>query len=285
MSTLRRAASSTTDLGCHLVGRHRVVRAARFVLARARLDVPNDMRTNGESALQRWLLDMSGPGHPIHVVDVGANVGHWSAAMLASAQRAGRMDDLDLRAFEPSAYTFGRLATTLHGQPVRLHQMAVGDQSGTALLRVIAPGAGTNSLHEVPGESADAQIEEVAATTLSEYAERAGLEYITLLKIDTEGHDLAVLRGAGRLFAAQRISVAQFEYNHRWIYARYYLRDAFDLLEPFGYRIGKLTPSGVEFYPFWDTELETFVEGNYVACRSSFADRLPRIGWWKLTSR
>ena len=62
MSTLRRAAATATDLACLAAGRRPVVRAARFVLGRARLDVPNDLHTNGESSLQRWVLDMSPPG-------------------------------------------------------------------------------------------------------------------------------------------------------------------------------------------------------------------------------
>ena len=73
----------------------------------------------------------------------------------------------------------------------------------------------------------------------------------------------------------------QFEYNHRWVFARAYLRDAFDLLTGLGYRIGKLTPKGVEFYPGWDAELETFVEGNYVACEPRAAEALPAVRWWK----
>ena len=93
-----------------------MVRVARFVLNRARLDIPNDLLTNGEASLQRWILDLSPPGREIHVVDVGANVGRWSAAMLAAARQARRSDDLDLRAFEPSAYTFEQLAQALHGQ-------------------------------------------------------------------------------------------------------------------------------------------------------------------------
>ena len=65
--------------------------------------------------------------------------------------------------------------------------------------------------------------------------------------------------------------MAQFEYNHRWILGRFFLRDAFELVQAFGYRVGKLTPRGVEFYPGWDPELETFVEGNYVACAPAAA--------------
>jgi len=281
MSTVRRAAATATDLACRAAGRRQVVRAARFVLWRARLDVPNDLRTNGESSLQRWVVNLSPPGQEIHVIDVGANVGRWSVAMLGAARESGRSGDLRMHVFEPSAYTFGCLAATLHGQKVKLQRMAMSDGSGSSLLHVVAPAAGTNSLHAPHGVSSGVLTEEVTTTTLSSYAEQAGLDQLALVKIDTEGHDLAVLRGARHLFAEQRISVAQFEYNHRWIYARSYLRDAFELLEPLGYRVGKLTPAGVEFYPSWDAELETFVEGNYVACRQAIAEQLPSVRWWK----
>jgi hypothetical protein len=123
--------------------------------------------------------------------------------------------------------------------------------------------------------------EQVDVTTLDRYAELAGLDRIALVKIDAEGHDLAVLAGAGKLLAQHRISVAQFEYNQRWIVARAFLRDAFGLLGHAGYSLGKLTGRGVEFYPAWDPELETFTEGNYVACTAGVAGRLPSVTWWK----
>ena len=108
--------------------------------------------------------------------------------------------------------------------------MALGDQSGSSLLHVIAPGAGTNSLDEPPGRPAAGRHRGSRHDTLDSYVDRAGPDHVTLVKIDTEGHDLAVMRGAQTLFTEQRISIAQFEYNHRWIYARCYLRDVFDLL-------------------------------------------------------
>lgn len=260
------------------------MRAARFVLRRARLDVPNDLHTNGESALQRWMLELAADAGPLRVLDVGANAGRWSGAMLAAARQAGRLGDLDLHAFEPSSYTYTHLARTLAGQPVRLQRAAASERAGHASLHVLAPGAGVNSLHE-PSFPAAAATEEVATITIDSYADQLGLAQILLMKVDTEGHDLAVLRGARALLGEQRILAAQFEYNHRWISARSYLRDAFELLQPLGYRVGKLTPRGVEFYPGWDAELETFVEGNYVACVPAVADGLPRVAWWKSASK
>jgi FkbM family methyltransferase len=282
---LRRVATVATDAACRVVGRRQVVRAARFALMRARLDVPNDRTTNGEALLASSAVGLTSPGHAFHVVDAGANAGQWARLMLGAARLAGRMDDLDLHSFEPSSYTFARLSEALDGQHVTLKQAALGACAGSATLHVFVPGAGINSLHRMPGWPDGGVTEQVPLTTLEAYADEAGLDHITLLKIDTEGHDLAVLRGAGRLFADQRISIAQFEYNHRWVYARFFLRDAFELLTPMGYRIGKLTPFGVEFYPAWDAELETFVEGNYIVCTKQAAERLPTVRWWKLAER
>jgi methyltransferase FkbM-like protein len=60
----------------------------------------------------------------------------------------------------------------------------------------------------------------VITTTLDRYAGQSGVARFALVKIDAEGHDLAVLRGARGLLAEHRITVAQFEYHRRWILAR-----------------------------------------------------------------
>lgn len=280
MSASRRFGALATDFACLTLGRRQVVRTTRFMFRRASLDLPNDMRTNGEEALQRWVLELSPRDRKVHVLDVGANVGQWSASMLARAHHDGRTEDLDLHAFEPSSYTFARLSKAFESHRINLQQVALSERSGSFLLHVMGKAAPTNSLHALP-VMPNAPTEDVVTTTLEEYASDAGLNEITLVKVDTEGHDLAVLRGAGSLLTDQRIWVVQFEYNWRWIVARSFLYDAFRLLGSAGYRLGKLTPRGVEFYPHWDPDLETFVQGNYVAAIPEIALRLPAIAWWK----
>jgi FkbM family methyltransferase len=274
----RGAAATAADAACRVLGRRTVVRAARYVLLRARLDYPNDMSVNGEPALQRWVLALA-PGGEVHVADVGANVGRWSRSLLTAAAAAGRARDIRLHAFEPDAGAYAGLERILGGTSAVLNAAAVSDRPGESDFHVVAPGAGTNSLHRAPGVTA--ATETVRTTTLDAYAAEAGIPCFALVKVDTEGHDLAVLRGARGLLAGHRIAVVQFEYNHRWVFARAFLRDAFDLLAGLGYRVGKLTPLGVEFYPGWDPDLETFVEGNYVACEPVTAGRMPAVRWWK----
>jgi FkbM family methyltransferase len=279
---LRWAAETSTDLACQIVGRRNIVRGTRLVLRRASLDVRNDMASNGETSLQQWMVATARPGQPLAVLDVGANVGRWSLSLRDVAGRRGRADDLDLHCFEPASWTFARLSEALGAEPqVTLRQFAISERQGSSILHVAGHGAGTNSLHDSLGQREILGTETVATTTLDDYARQAGLGHLTLVKIDTEGHDLAVLRGARELLAGHRISAVQFEYNWRWIGSRSFLLDAFELLEPTGYRLGKLTPRGVEFYPGWDPDLETYVEGNYVAALPSVAARLPHVRWWK----
>lgn len=280
MSAIHRVAAIATDLTCQAVGRRAVVRTARYVLSRARLDFPNDLITNGESAMQRWILRFSPPGEQIHVADVGANVGRWSRSMMAAASEAGRETDLRLHAFEPDSRAFAQLEQAFDGTSARLSRTALSDRHGTSLLHRVAPAAGRNSLYPVPGINETVQ-ENVVTITLDSYAAHSGVERFSLVKIDAEGHDLPVLQGARALLTEHRIAVAQFEYNHRWVLARFFLRDAFEFLLALDYRVGKLTPRGVEFYPSWDVDLETFVEGNYIACDPNVAGGLPTVAWWK----
>jgi FkbM family methyltransferase len=275
----RTTAAALVDLACRVATRRHVVRAARFTLNRARLDIPNDITANGEVDVQHAALRVA-PSGAATVLDVGANVGEWSLSMVGLARTGGRTRDLRLHAFEPSAYTVDRLRSAL-GSAAVVNHSAVSDRVGEATLHVVHPGAGTNSLIAAATAAPASDTEVVPLTTVDAYCADHGIDEIALVKVDTEGHDMAVLRGASGLFAAGRIALAQFEYNHRWIPARSYLRDAFDLLTPWGYRIGKITPRGIETYPGWDPELESFVEGNYLAFRSDAAAVLRQVPWWK----
>ncbi len=168
------------------------------------LDYPNDLSTNGESALQRWILRFAQVGEQIHLADVGADVGRWSESMLAAAAKAGRETDLWLHAFEPDSRAFARLAAVPDGTSVGLSRTALSDRQGTPPFQV-ASAARTNSLYPVPGAN-QTVFEKVAITTLDSYIEQSGVDRFALVKVDTDGHELAVLRGARGLLAEHGIT-------------------------------------------------------------------------------
>jgi FkbM family methyltransferase len=75
--------------------------------------------------------------------------------------------------------------------------------------------AGSSSIHPVTDafgcETHNTETIKVPATTLDEFCGQCGIESIDLLKIDTEGSDLAVLQGAQRLLSEDRIRAIHVE--------------------------------------------------------------------------
>jgi FkbM family methyltransferase len=263
--------------GTRLLGRARLAQLGHILLDGARLDVHNRIGANGEREVQRWVLEAC-PERPVRVFDVGANVGHWTAMLLEEAKALGV--DVAVTAFEPAAETYAALERFAADRPeVEAVRAALSDAPGEATFFVNAAMAGSNSLYAV-GVNEGRTTETVPLDTLTAHCERHGIEEVTLLKTDCEGHDLAVLAGAEPLLARQAIGVVQFEYNMRWIFGRRFLRDAFELLGPHGYDIGKVTPRGIEFYEGWHPELESYREANYLACSPAWKSVFPALRWW-----
>jgi FkbM family methyltransferase len=239
------------------------------------------MATNGEWMVQDVVLSSPQPDCLI-AVDVGANVGDWSRRFLTAARQRGRT--AQVHAFEPAAATFEALVANLipafEGSVVAV-QRAASDHNGKGTLFKVHELAGSNSIHGSSGASLGMTPESIELCTLDDYCTSAGIETINLLKIDAEGHDHLVLSGARTLLERAAIEVVQFEYNHRWIGARRFLKDVFDDLSPLGYQIGKVTPQGIEWYSAWNAELETFREGNYLAVRQESRGRFVSIAWWR----
>jgi hypothetical protein len=98
--------------------------------------------------------------------------------------------------------------------------------------------------------------------------QKSGIETVSLVKIDTEGFDLLVLRGAEKSLYDGRIGIIQFEYNWRWLYNHTCLRDVFGLISDKSYRLGKLSGFTIEFFDEWHFELDRFFENNYVLIRN-----------------
>jgi FkbM family methyltransferase len=87
-------------------------------------------------------------------------------------------------------------------------------------------GGRTNSLSPVSGP----RTELVPVTTLDEFVLQSALETVVMAKIDAEGLDALILRGAETALTRGVIEVVQFEYNWRWLLFHQCLRDVFDLI-------------------------------------------------------
>jgi FkbM family methyltransferase len=266
----------------YTLGRKNLVRFARFLSNESRLDVNNDPSSNGEFTVQSCIFANCGNNQTICVFDVGANTGSWIHSFIELNK--SYTSKLSIYAFEPCRDTYATLLKNLRiwhlADQIQTENLALSSFVGRHCFYSIGPNLGRNSFYPIK-DSPPQTIEEVETETVDNYCFKNGISHISFIKVDTEGHDLEVLYGCEDMLARQAVDLVQFEYNHRWIDARHFLRDAFDFFLPFGFIIGKITPRGIEFYSTWDYELETFNEANYLAMKPSLKSIFPQIKWWK----
>lgn len=257
------------NLAFNLIGRRTTYRLGRAMYLHARGDIANDMTKNGEMFVQRgvlaaWKMDPAKDKNLV-IFDVGANIGEWSAALLGQLKAHIIDKNVDLFSFEPVPSTAKTLRENLPSNEPRLHieEMALSSSTGKAEIYVAAANAGTNSLHADPAAAHQMAVS-INLTTAAEFCESRGIRHVHLLKCDTEGHDMEVIRGALPLLKEERISVLQFEYNHRWVFSRNFLRDVFVSVEALPYKVAKLQANHVLILETWHPELDKFFEGNYL---------------------
>lgn len=150
------------------------------------------------------------------VWDVGANVGHYTAAFAARVGPAGHVV-----AFEPSPANFARLEQreelqTLHN--VTALCLALGSQTGELPFEQGADALGATSRivggAEVAGDGASHAVPGTLFVPVARGAELVAsgrARAPTFIKVDTEGHELEVLRGLDGLLEQPALRVLCIE--------------------------------------------------------------------------
>jgi FkbM family methyltransferase len=227
--------------------------AALQVLAH-RLAPTIDPSRNGELLLQRTLGSCLGIA-----IDVGANRGEWTGNLLESAPNVKRVI-----CYEPSSAAQQVLNGRFRDeQRVQVVPAAVADDPGERTFFEEAAAGETSSLLQAQTTGCVRGCRVPVVTIDGELA-RLEIESVDLLKIDAEGMDFHVLRGAERTLREHRASVVQFEYGGGWAHAGSTLTAAFHFLAEREYTVFALLPDGLYRYDAGCTG-ELFVYSNFVA--------------------
>jgi FkbM family methyltransferase len=220
---------------------------------------------SGERAMLERLSRLWNQKGEITVVDVGAHQGDF-----ARAARSAFGDRARIHCFEPEPLSFQALEAALSADAgIECHQLALGAAPGTARIFSDEPGSTLASLHPETFSTANASMgysAEVSVETLDRVARTMQLGRIDLLKIDVEGHEVAVLNGAHELLAKDAIGVVQFEFGERNLATRTYLRDFVNLLG-LDYELFRLSPRGLTRFEYQPSCEVFLLETNYVAVR------------------
>jgi FkbM family methyltransferase len=186
----------------------------------------------------RDLRTLAATARPL-ILDVGANTGQ-------SIRRFRRyFEDPEIHAFEPGAGAYAALRTAAAGLPnVHLVNGALGAQRATRTF--IENERSTMSSLLEPGPAAWGAVKRrttVDLDTIDDYCGRTHISCIDVLKSDTQGYELEVLKGAGRMLAEQRIRLVYIEL----IFSRMY-----EGLPRFDHTYAYLADHGFELVSFYD---------------------------------
>ena len=178
--------------------------------------------------------------YPKVVFDVGANTGQtvlkWNRFFPKSKYHC----------FEPVSSTMAALKqNTSKLKNVLYHQCALGAERNQAEI-VLCNDSSLNSFVDTVKEIGE-RTEVVQIYTLDEVCEKDSVGYIDVLKIDTEGFDIEVLKGATRMLNGHNITFIQVEAG---------MNPYNKLHVPLQAFVDYLTPSGYVLFGIYEQHLE-----------------------------
>jgi FkbM family methyltransferase len=219
------------------------------------------MNTNGEQLILSSLIKNNDI-----VFDVGANVGDWSLRVFSSAPEAF------IYAFEPIPQAYSVLEKNLKIHPARVFNKAISNKKGE---KAIAYYNRSQQWAELSSFYRRQEVEKqcdlipvlltVPTSDLDSFCMEKNIDAIDFLKIDTEGSELDILKGAQRLLSNKRVAYVQFEYGGTYIDAQTTLKEAFDILTGHGYTVYRIMPTGLIRIKEWRNALESYRYANYLA--------------------
>lgn len=149
-------------------------------------------------------------GQPVFLIDVGGNDGAWAERFLSF------FPETQVLAFEPGPFAEEYRARFQANPKVTVVQAAVGDEHGTAEISIAGM---LSSFHAyTPDSHMAAELNTmppvrqmtVPVVRLDDYFDRVtAVRGVVVLKIDTQGHEMPALRGAGRLL--ERVDIVSVE--------------------------------------------------------------------------
>lgn len=172
-----------------------------------------------------------------------------------------------LYSFEPSVSAFSKLSARCTDKNMQPFHLALGSEAGTSILYSDKKGSSFGSLYKRQLQYAKivfSQEEAVNVQTLDQVVGELRIKHIDLLKIDVEGHELSVLKGAVKTLKSGKIQYIQFEFGGCDIDSRTFFKDFYYLLSPH-YDIFRIVQDGLFQIKEYREVDEIFVSTNYLA--------------------
>ena len=213
-----------------------------------------------KSFLVNYLKDNNGV-----VIDVGANEGNYTLEALSVN------DGLKVYAFEPHPITFAALEKKVsrYSNVVPINKGMASQHASLQLYDYPEKDGSSHAslfqdvITEIHGAGSSV-AHTVELTTLDDFLKSEKINEVSLLKIDTEGNELEILRGGVDAIAEGKIKVIHFEFNEMNVISNAFFRDFWKVLET--YQFYRMLPNELlEIKTYNPLSCELFAYQNIVA--------------------
>jgi len=208
-----------------------------------------------------WILSKLS-GNLNTIFDVGSNIGEWTK--LARELHS----DAEIHTFEVIPETYREFLMNVKiDNKIIPNGFGLSDECGIMQMKWRKDYSAV-STHLAKLAVENFEWRSGIVYTGDQYVDSRRIEYIDYLKIDTEGAEGKVLSGFKKTLSQQKVGIIQFEYGYASILSKFLLVDAYEMLTPYGFILGKLTPGRVDFkeYALYH---EDFQGPDYIAVHKS----------------
>jgi FkbM family methyltransferase len=157
-------------------------------------------------------------------VDVGANIGNHSTFFAQIFKH--------VYAYEPNPRTFQLLKFNCYNRNISSFNFGLSDDDGVLKLQIIPENIGSSAIISHPLSGSEREIVEVSCRSLDGIAELKE-KTIGLIKIDVEGHEAMVIRGAHNLITRNKPVILFEQLKSEFIGGT---TSAIEEIRKFGYR-------------------------------------------------
>jgi FkbM family methyltransferase len=216
-----------------------------------------DIYSNGELTVLKKISKFN----PEIAIDGGANVGQYS--LITSQIIPG----CKIYAFEPVESTYNKMAGNISENKKIIPVMKGLFHENCSLEINIFNSDLHSSLYDVQGaQYALNQKQTIELVRGDDFMKENNIEFIDVLKLDTEGAEYDALLGFENSIKNGKIKLIQFEYGYINITTKKLLIDYYNFFEEKGYVVGKVFPKKVEFRKYSFIH-EDFIGPNFVAVK------------------
>jgi len=198
--------------------------------------------------------------------DVGSNEGDYSKKLLSVFPKAS------IYAFEANKNTLKKVPDFMSKTSINFFNIGLASTVGTGIIYDYTNKIGSEhaSIYKevITDIHNDKNYSEIKfeKDTIDNFCNKHHIEKINFLKIDTEGSELDILKGASKMLSENKIDIIQFEFNSMNVISRVFLKDYYDLLK--NWQIYRLEFFGLVPLPKYDTRNEIFKYQNFLAIRN-----------------